>query len=379
MGITKQSKVEFAEQDWTDWKAGTEHRALALRLPQRDVDDIRFLLCELESRVGLRSSMGSQIERLAQRMGREDVVEEIRSGRLDNIVPARKTPATQADAVMQHLEETETPAESLARRSHEAMAHLPSHVKYDLPPEEPVTARVKRPRARYRRHARTPEYLCGARVAKGYRPETMLVKADGGGGNLRMVSDDEGGLVSALYASEEWACPKNRKDARRAAGTRAAFDRIQRAGDGDLVNALYAYYSGALPDAGHAPPHLRGDEENGGAGATATAWEFPSLGDLSPLATHIRSVVDHASALTRKFRAALADASWEPRGTFEAARCGDRRETETLRTAAHDLLDRRKGETLTAWDARTSPQKVECQQLLVLASNAYLAAKKATR
>jgi hypothetical protein len=313
--------------------------ARALRLTQPDIDALTFLWGQQESRVGLASNMGAQLERLAQLSRRELV----KTTSPKTTKPRPRKQSVQTQALLEHIA---TPAETLAQRAADALAQLPAHVQDSLAPDELPTVRAK---VRRRREVRWN----GVLVARGVVDQTIHVKANSDSGCLRMVPCEDPvtrqpGLVTALFKCEQWVDPRNAKQARLVAAARRALVWMVSDGDGDLVAALYGMYGRALP--------------------TNTEWK-EVLGDLWPLTLDTRAVLEHAADMTRRFRAALSHPT-------------DRRETVTPRTAAHDLLDRRSHESPERRDVRERHQATitsQATRLLIQASHAYRRAKEMTK
>lgn len=374
----KAAKVEHAELGGLAGAEADVDAARSLRLPQSEIATLQFLWRELPERAGLASNMASTIARLEQLSTGDARVVEHKEPR------AAKVKRSAKDVLIEHLGDAETEAERVARRAEEAMAHLPAHVRIDLPPEElselrPTRARTIGSRGGYawwnpRDGLHGDERQGDVRAAKNCRPPTMACKVDGGGGSLRQVAIDEetmlgrvSGTVSALLAVEQWAERTNREHA---AKVRAAWLALQRMGDegnGDLVATLYAMYGGAHPAA-----------LDGGLFRAQLGERYA---DLAPLVLHTRTVLEHAETMTRRLRTALASVSWVARGPHEAARA-ERHETVTPREAALDLLIERHGDgaerAAARRDARTAVRR-DAERRLIWASSEYMVARGGRR
>ena len=252
-------KTITVEQSEFDRLQSVEQTARADRLDAADIAALRFLWGELESLVGLRSSLGGQMDRCAAGVIRKE----------DRAVAPTWWCARTRDFVE---------------------------------PDEDHEACVDR----------------HTRAAHGTRRETMLCNASEGGCIRRVAlptdadhrafpHSGEKELVTAPFPAEQWAFG-NRALQRKVRDARATLLAMVRDGDGASVAVLFLLYRE------DAPPS-----------------EFPQFDELAPLVCDAPAVVEHAEALTRRLRAALGHA-------------GDRHETVTARTAAHDLLDRRVGE-----------------------------------
>lgn len=296
--------------------------AYSLRLPAGDIADLRFLWGALESRVGLRSTMGAQLENLAQRSHGE--LEEV-------LAPKARKPKAEKRA-------TPTPAEVLEASASVAeaqwLAGLPAHVQASITAEELPVVKPKR------KKRRAVRFLNGVICADGYEPQTIHVGGAQHGGSMRKVPDGDGGLMTSLFKVEEWCDPRNYRTSQSVRRTRAALARM----DGDLVVALHAMYGCALPPS-----------------------EFPLLGDLAPLVVDVPFVLDHAERMT------------ESAEGLEAAGFLWR---VSPREAARALTARRSGETnerRAERERNISRIKTEAHQLLITASKAYRSAKDETR
>ncbi len=341
----KTKRVEHAELGGLDRLEADSHaregEAISMRLLQADIEALSFLWGQLESRVGLASNMGAQLERLQQLAKRELV--KTAGGRPKRPRSPRKR-SVQTQALLEHIA---TPAELLAQRAAAAFAQLPAHVQESLAPDElPVVKAKSKPRRELRWN--------GVLVAKGVKEQTIHVKASSDSGCLRMVPCDDPvtrqpGLVTALFKCEQWVDPKNRKQARDVATARRALVWMVNEGDGDLVAALFAMYSGSLPQ--------------------VAEWKLV-IGDLWPLVLDTPAVLHRAERMTRELRLNgredLGAQSW----------------TVTPRTAAQDLLARRSQESPDRRDDRErheSTIKTQATRLLIQASGAYRRAKEKTR
>jgi len=375
MSVSK-VKVEHAEWDGFARREGQARAQLSRRLPQSEIEDFVLLWQLLPGRVGLASNMSATIDRLEQ-LSHRDVEIAVWAGegtrgkkRRKNITPRA---ATQADALLAHLQDTAEPdgaADELGQRSAAAMAEWrrehPEHVQLDVPDEEPDVARV-----RLRGH-RVPKFgPNGVRYARGYPHQTIHCHAAGAGsGCVKMVTTnyrDERGTASVELVTTPLTLERFVEGAPKTPGRPGwrigrspenmkirmcwrALVRMVAQGDGDLVVALFAMYSRALP-----PPEPE-----------FTAALGREHADLAALVVDTKTVLVHAERLTRQLRAA----SSRP---FEC------RVSVTPRTAAHDLLDRRPHETQERADARVSAInsiRREAEALLVHASDTYLAAKR---
>ena len=357
MAATK-LQTEHAELDAFSRNQNRERDSLSRRLPQRDVEDLQFLWTVLPGRVGLASNMGAQIARMQQSVHR-DVA----------LTKAKTKPTTPSD----DLNEVAAEAERAWRRS------MRSHVELDIPdePDEVV--------ARYR-GARSPEYGPDGvtKYAKGYPHQTIHCASNAvSSGCMRMVacsSDDDrrdsGELVTEPLPLESWVEPKNRPVRTKLRACWRALCRMLDQGDGDLVAALYAVYSGELP-----APELR-----------------EILGDVAALVTYSATVQAHAEKLTRQLRAKLgADRvaarelrreRWQDGGRRQAfdtwvpnpGRHIGRRETVTATEAARALLQPKHDDGADVKAAKLEARydvKRECEAILVEAGRVYLVAKGA--
>ena len=325
----KMPHVEHAslDDDYLGRVALYEVKQLNDRLPEKDLAALRFLWCELDGRVGLSSNMGAQIARL-QRLSARDV-------------PREKAERAKRDR--KRRAKTEKP-DALAEAAQVALAHLPSHVLIDLPPEEPEpTPQPARHRVKRSRELRWN----GVLVARGVTEQRIQCKAESPG-ILRMVQcdhdhvDGETDLVSQPMPIEEWACPANRKTSSPVNVAHATLTTMVERGQSDLVQALFAMYSNSLPM----------NEE----------WAA-RFGDVWPLVLNTMTVGRHAERLTRELRAVTNGRQWV-----------------TERTACHDIIDRKPGDSVAKMGAREQARteiRAQAVELLKRASNAYRRAKSA--
>lgn len=337
-GGTKRPVAVHAEQTGLDAWEGAERRVLSLRLPESDIADLRFLWCELASRIGLQSNMGAQQEQLAR----------------TSTIDFREDAETRADkerdrrAAVKALEERAKIAEDVWLKSQPA--HVRESLAQDVPPKPA------------KRKSKKADYLRGCVVAHGFSPQTMAIGNGRSGGHLRMIPHEMTdpstgepllGLVSSLSPAEVWVDARNEQQSRQVKACRAALIRMQEVGDGDLVNALFLVYGRSLPPS-----------------------EFPALDDLAVLALDTKTVLDHAEVMTRRLRTSTP--AW-PEGDDSATyRCSMRREFVTPRTALHDLIDKRHQESTDRKLARelaTSTIKTEATRILICASDSYRKAK----
>jgi hypothetical protein len=327
-------RVVHAEQNRFAEIEGRDRALLSQRLQQSDIDDLKFLWCELASRVGLRSNLSAQQEQLS-RMATVD------SGQ-DRAVRAareRKRRTSKKEAMAQSAEV-------------EWLSSQPVHIQASLAPEPKVTlvAETKR------RH----QYIDGCIVAHGFQPQTMALGVGQSGGRLKMVphemmdpwtGDPVLGLVSMLSASEVWSDRKNNRQAEAVSESLAALRRMP----SRQVNVLYQMYANASPPS-----------------------EFPALEDLAPLALDTAYVTQHARSMTRKLRSEAMSGGFISADDYCRDRWLDRREEVSLKTALHDLIDKRSQESRERELARihaTNEIKVQARELLIEASDAYRAAK----
>lgn len=315
---------------------GSEQRTLALRLPNSDIEALKFLWCELASRIGLRSNMQSQRAELAKRSRRDP----------EDIVKRRER-----EKARRREKRKQTAAEELSSRAADALAALPEHVRASLAPEEPKSEFV----APRKKSVSRAERRNGILVAKGAFFSCMALGVGQSGGRVRKVLY-EGELMSELLDAEVWADRKNEQQSQQTRECRNTLLRMIEIGDGDLVNVLFLMYANAQPPS-----------------------EFSKLEDLAPLALDTPAVLRHAALMTKRLRADMFGAAAPTEDSWALARMQDRRESVTQLTAIRDLLDRKSQETpeRTAQrtiDARTI--KTEATRLLICASVSYQRAKK---
>lgn len=292
-----------------------ESSAYSLRLPAGDIADLKFFWGALEAAVGLRSTMGAQLENLAQRS--PDELEEV-------LAPKPKA----------EKRATPTPAEVLDTSAKEAekawLSGLPAHVQASIAAEELPTVRKKRKR-------KAARFLNGVICADGYEPQTIHVGGSQHGGSMKKMPDGDGGLMTTLFHAEEWCDPRNFRTSQGVRRTRNALSRM----DGDLVVALHAMYGTHLPPS-----------------------EFPLLGDLAPLVVDVPLVLAHAEDMTERApRLEAAGFLWRV----------------SPREAARDLLTKRDRESVERRATREhhlARVKTEAHQLLITASKAYRSAKE---
>ena len=390
------AKVETFEPDYEQRERDRETASSGKRLAQSHIEDFRLFWCEVPSRLGLHSNMGSQIQRLEQRGGRPEIVKRGPKEKVAKTRKAKRAP-TMTDALVAHLEEA-APDELATRAADELAAwraDVPVHVELDLPPEELPEVRVVMPSSGVKREGRRfwnardglhgDERPGDIRAAYGVQTDYIHCgSADVGSGACMKVAVetvDENRvhsveLVEAPNALESYCDPWSGPATdlrRRVSMCRRALARMVRQGDAELVGVLFRMYGGAMPES-----------------------EFKAAlgkeGDLAPLLVDTRTVLAHAAMMTRKLRASLG-ATRVHAGVAEPCRTNDgkgfhpanrtlehwvpsdvrrlnRKETVTPHTAARDLFDKTKGESGEREELRLNVRR-EARAILIDASQKY--------